>query len=447
MTPRSKYWDIRAGDVPTDLFPSGRVRISLGDHREKYAGPRRRQLKKLRREEEWKIIRAIADGKLDVVEVARVMKAEAEDAAIAELRSRVRAAEGDEVPTFGDQVDRHLEYLEEEGEHMPATIEQRRHLLGNLREAEVDGGRLGDLPVNELTASRLRRAIKAQTTSAHSRQSYRAAVSAMYSHAIREDREVARLENRPRRVTVNPGRQTDPFETRPRKETASTPQVRRLLKHSKLYQVAYIRPLVQLGLRQGELRHTRLHTDLDVETWEWRIQPRGPDPRCSCRSCEEGGWSPKTKNSHRTLKVPEDPPSLRRSITQYLAVYDREEGDLVFRSSTGRVWTRKSIARDFERLCERANVRYGRNTDGGITLHTLRHTAATNLIRSGVDSAVVAAILGDNVETVVSNYIHLEPDDLADGIARGPDFGDESAEPDENTTKSPTVEDGDDNDT
>ena len=28
MSPRSKFWDIRANDVPSDLFPSGHVRIS-----------------------------------------------------------------------------------------------------------------------------------------------------------------------------------------------------------------------------------------------------------------------------------------------------------------------------------------------------------------------------------------------------------------------------------
>jgi integrase len=43
------------------------------------------------------------------------------------------------------------------------------------------------------------------------------------------------------------------------------------------------------------------------------------------------------------------------------------------------------------------------------TLHTLRHTAATLALTSGVPVHIVAARLGDDPKTVLSTYAHLLP--------------------------------------
>ena len=43
------------------------------------------------------------------------------------------------------------------------------------------------------------------------------------------------------------------------------------------------------------------------------------------------------------------------------------------------------------------------------TLHTLRHTAATLMLTSGVPIHVVAARLGDLSETILKTYAHLLP--------------------------------------
>jgi integrase len=82
----------------------------------------------------------------------------------------------------------------------------------------------------------------------------------------------------------------------------------------------------------------------------------------------------------------------------------------------------RSLATDFQSLCDRADVKYGREVEGGITLHTLRHTCATNLVRAGVRESIIAAILGDTVQTVVDTYVNLTEDDLAAGVSRGPSF-------------------------
>lgn len=41
-----------------------------------------------------------------------------------------------------------------------------------------------------------------------------------------------------------------------------------------------------------------------------------------------------------------------------------------------------------------------------VTFHMLRHTYATRLLAKGIDVQTVAALLGDNVQTVISTYIH-----------------------------------------
>jgi len=50
----------------------------------------------------------------------------------------------------------------------------------------------------------------------------------------------------------------------------------------------------------------------------------------------------------------------------------------------------------------------------GLSAHVFRHTWATNAVLRGVTIEKVAALMGDNVETVRANYIHLSPDYLSD---------------------------------
>ena len=38
--------------------------------------------------------------------------------------------------------------------------------------------------------------------------------------------------------------------------------------------------------------------------------------------------------------------------------------------------------------------------------HALRHTYATKLMASGVDIQTIAALLGDNVDTITKTYVH-----------------------------------------
>ena len=48
--------------------------------------------------------------------------------------------------------------------------------------------------------------------------------------------------------------------------------------------------------------------------------------------------------------------------------------------------------------------------DSRLSPHCLRHTYATHLLAKGMDIRTVAALLGDNVKTVINTYIHYSDD-------------------------------------
>lgn len=104
------------------------------------------------------------------------------------------------------------------------------------------------------------------------------------------------------------------FERNKRVVILTDSQILELLRHAEPYQVAYLRSMLHGGLREDELIHTRLGTDLDLTSWLWKIQRRGPDKQCGCIQCRTKGWKPKTSRSARTLLMPDEPPALRESI-------------------------------------------------------------------------------------------------------------------------------------
>jgi integrase len=85
-----------------------------------------------------------------------------------------------------------------------------------------------------------------------------------------------------------------------------------------------------------------------------------------------------------------------------------QDGDLVFWDELGGPVHPNRLSVRFSRHRQAAGIPIG-------TLHTLRHTAATLALTSGVPVHIVAARLGDDPNTVLSTYAHLLPqsDELA----------------------------------
>lgn len=445
---RSLDFEIRSGDVPRDLFPTGRVKFSLGvarasDARDAEATRRRVELLKLRGWRAWDVLRAIQDGQLNVAIVATAIENNGRDA-LPELRRQLEMVRIGAVPTLDQEKERYLAWHEKHrGEQTHAGVRAR---LGKILGVEVEltpgepAVRFGGARVDQVTKAHVERAIHALDVAPSTRETYRTTLSGLFTWSIEDEAETARTQGRAARWSVNPTSKVEVGYHSPRKKTASEEQVLSLVAAAEPYQLAYLRAFLHLGLRRDELRHTRLHDDLDLETWHWTIQPRGPDARCGCPQCRGSGWKPKGwprfKNSLRTILVPEvracaepgAPELLRTAIADYLAAYPCEPGDFVFRNPrTGMIWTVAALTRDFKALCERADVRYGQGTPGGLHLHILRHTCATRLVQAGERESVIAALLGDTVDSIVKNYVHLTEEDLANAVRRGPSYALRSA--------------------
>jgi integrase len=69
----------------------------------------------------------------------------------------------------------------------------------------------------------------------------------------------------------------------------------------------------------------------------------------------------------------------------------------------------KSVKNAFARAVEVAGLDL---TDGNVTPHTLRHTAATWLMQRGVDPWEAAGFLGMSVKVLIDTYGHHHPNHL-----------------------------------
>jgi integrase len=123
---------------------------------------------------------------------------------------------------------------------------------------------------------------------------------------------------------------------------------------------------------------------------------------------------PKSARSLRTIALdPETVAALEHHratqlLERQLAGEAYDDRDLVFANELGGPTHPQQLTEWFRRHRKAAGIPTG-------TLHTLRHTAATLALTSGIPVHIVAARLGDDPTTVLSTYAHLLPqsDELA----------------------------------
>ncbi len=429
-------FDVRSKAVPVALFgEEQRIRFSPGGGSVREAEARIRELRKLVTWRAWDVLHAIKQGSLDAGNVAAAMKAEGE-AALAPLRreiARQGSAAAEPAPTLREMAESYLAQYAGGGRREEHSVKQVRSRLlgpragfcGRMVDYQGETVEIGSLPfpLLESQPDLLEAVIQKGWQASATREAIRLAVSGLYSWAIERERRDARAAGRPARWSENPARLIEQYERRPRVVTASEAQVRALLAHAELHQLTYVRAFVHMGFREDELIHTRLHLDLDPDSWRWHVQGRGPDSRHGCIQCRGKGWTPKAKRSWRTLAVPPQPEGLRRTLLDYLDAYPVDAGDFLFRNPrTGQAWDAGALQDDFRALCTRAGVTYGRKVPGGITLHDLRATCATRLVQAKERESVIAALLGDTVETIVRPYVRLPAEDTARAVANGPAY-------------------------
>ncbi|MEV4689447.1 tyrosine-type recombinase/integrase [Microbacterium sp. LWH3-1.2] len=111
---------------------------------------------------------------------------------------------------------------------------------------------------------------------------------------------------------------------------------------------------------------------------------------------------PPKYESERTVYVPDELMASLAAHVQRQNVTDHDEQ--LFVTPLGRLWHRNNAAEEWRR------IRQAIGLSDEITLHTLRHTFASNLIAQGCDVVTVQRALGHSTPSITLNvYSHLWP--------------------------------------
>jgi integrase len=156
-----------------------------------------------------------------------------------------------------------------------------------------------------------------------------------------------------------------------------------------------------VGLRHGEL-HALFWTDLDAERGTLAVE-RSVDTHGAPR------WGRTKTEEEREILLPAP---VRECLERHrkmqskekLAAKSWEDPRLIFPNQRGGVHRRNSVRRLFKRHLAEAEL-------PDIRFHDLRHTAATLMLRAGVDVATTAAILGHADPAItLRRYSHVLSD-------------------------------------
>lgn len=163
--------------------------------------------------------------------------------------------------------------------------------------------------------------------------------------------------------------------------------------------------VVTTAMRQGELLALRWQ-DVDLETGVLRVV------RSARRFAGQGVQykAPKSRRGSRTIRLSAEAVQVLRDHRRAqaeerlkLGPAYRDHG-LVFASPTGEPQDARNLARAFARIVKGAGL-------GELRFHDLRHTAATLMLKGGVNVKVVSERLGHaRVSFTLDVYSHVLPD-------------------------------------
>ncbi len=140
------------------------------------------------------------------------------------------------------------------------------------------------------------------------------------------------------------------------------------------------------GLRQQEICWLEWK-DFDLDEGWLRVRPKQ-------------GWSPKSRSSVRDVPLSPD-------LQEFLANAPRCGRWVAPQSRKGEQWCRRNLAVNCRRLFRAAGVD---DPDSRHTLHRLRGTFATAVLRSGGDLESLRALLGHSVLSITAGYLSSTSD-------------------------------------
>lgn len=66
---------------------------------------------------------------------------------------------------------------------------------------------------------------------------------------------------------------------------------------------------------------------------------------------------------------------------------------------------KSSLKKNFQEVCQKAGIPYGRKIESGVTFHDIRRTVKTNMLRAGVNKVYRDSILGHSLKGMDAHYI------------------------------------------
>lgn len=460
----SERWDVKAADVPggrvTRSLSAGLSGLDEED-RAKAVADRREALDRLRaaagavddeedRKAIWRIVPDIATHHgptWDQVLGARTVR---EWLTLALRSEHDRDGDGarpvsSELRTVSESIDAYLEWKEDEG-FSPNTIKDDRSVLNRVRNdvvhPETDES-FGERRIATLTdadgeaildglaaLSDVEGGIEQSTY-----DSYRKDCKKWLNWEIQKERDRAHADNREPFFTRNifkaeESRYSSPNEDR-HKTVAEVQDGRRLYVEEADAMLEAAGPRLHflfhlcrvLGLRPGEPPHLRYIDDVrpldEGDGYQVDIQGgRGPDPRCGCPlCCSLKGWAPKngprTYHLDRALDAIGWVTPLCDHLDRWIAMRDPAPGDLLIPSpgDPNRAWSNQDMNRKFHAIADELReagvcpqLVTGRDKPRGLTMHSWRHTCASEMLEAGVPHALAAEWIGDELEEFKDTY-------------------------------------------
>lgn len=436
---RNLVFNSTANDWPDDLFPSGRCRFSYRTKERAKAQLYKETINRLRSDGEYDILKACQEEALRIDEVhAKLTLADSRSDALDELRAEMRQSGFRSAPTFGEVVDKYLDQYSTT--QAVRTARGHRLKLEKFGRQELDGQAVSDHQIDRLDQYQLNSVLQDLDVSPSTAETYRRNLSGLYTWYMDWELAQLRTKGRPRRVEYNPAAEIERRKTGGDITTLNPQQMRAVLAACRPHERALFRLYAELGLRAKEAVHLRKDADVKLDEGIIKIQPRGPDPEHKCPDCQADGWSPKRprsqasdNNSIRDLHLPEEKSDLLEELRRHAELWPVDSGEYFFQNpspNSAGPWTYESVRYRFKRACEETDgiVTYGQSKQGGVTLHSLRHTAATEMIRNGVPLSVAAKVLGHTVATLENIYEHLLDEDTRIGLKATPSYGATSEE-------------------
>jgi site-specific recombinase XerD len=111
--------------------------------------------------------------------------------------------------------------------------------------------------------------------------------------------------------------------------------------------------------------------------------------------------TPKRKSSFRNVPLDDVAFQIIKELSE------DKVGKFVFHTKDGNMLNRNSVHATLRKMIKHSGI------EQNPTLHDLRHTYASELIRNGVDMKTVSVVLGhSDITTTMNIYVHKSDDDL-----------------------------------